>query len=1432
MERPITALSWQVGVSARLGQVFPPSFRRLGPYIVALGWIGIAAAVRALFSLGIGVDVNPYLVFVVAVLGAALMGGVQVGLFTVAVSFLVGDLLFVSPVGRLAMDRKPLISGILFLVEGAAVAFVAGRLRSLLFEIMTTARWQAALAEIARAATTAPDERWLLRMAAESLSKEIDAPVEAWVREENDLVALHPDRVMPGTIDTTDAGPTATIEIDGARATHVSVIPGDAAPRGLLALRAPGRRSRSMEHLLDAAASIVGPALQKFRDTAALSESEERLRMAQAVANIGTWEWEFPTGKARWSESLEAIHGLAPGTFPGTFDAIRLYVHPDDLERVETSIVEAIDNGYYDVQYRVIAPDGLTRWVAARGRVFYGNDGKPLRAVGICMDITDQRVAEEALRRSEERLRLAQETGHLGTWELDTETEEVYWSEGAEQLHGLEPGTFARTYEASIAHVHPDDLPEVLHTAELLPRDGAREVEYRIVRPDGVIRWIRVSGRMLDARRAIGVHLDVTERRESEERLARSESRFREMANGVPALVWVAGTDGRMTFLNDQWLEFTGRPAEEGLGNGWLEDIHPDDREAAERIHHSSFDVRSPFEQELRLRNQQGQYCWMLERGRPLFHGEGSFAGYIGSCVDISDRRRAAEATRLLADVAADLSRSLDFGATLSRLARSVVPRFADWCCIALVQPDGVLTWGAMVHRSPDGEGSLAALEADTAGRVGGGGVYSRVVTSGEPVFTPEVRDGDIAGWARDERQAELLRTLGFGSGMCIPLRARGRIIGAMSFARTEGSDRYDGADLDLAMNLGHRAALAIDNATLYSESQQRAATIRRANDALQFLADAGIELSRSLQYEDRLIGVARLAVPRFADLCLVDTIEDGRLRRVGIAGADPELEAMAHQLAPWQLHDSGGDNAIMAAIHAGSTVFLPGTTPGELAAFVGDAPQRAVLESIAPRSVIVVPLVAGGRSLGVASLLRTGRRDPFTEDELAVAEQLGRRAGLSVDNARLYAEARRIEADLRRSNEVIGFLSDAGAEMAASLDYEESLKKLADLAVSRVSDWCAVDIVERGELHRVAVAHRNPEMAPLARELATRRLPGISGSGVVAQVIRTGRPELYREIDEDTAGSMFADPRVLEAIRRLQIRSAMVVPLENRTGVFGAITFVISEREHRFGRGDLAMAEELARRAAAAIENARLYTEAQERERELVRANEAKDEFLGMMSHELRTPITVIHGGARVLHTRGDQIDDEARLGIFSDIERESERLARMLENLLAMARVELDQEPVVEPVLIQRLVGRILAASRLSPDRDVQVTAAPALPPVAAEPAYLEHIIRNLVGNADKYSPPGLPIEVDLRGAPDGGVVVRVLDRGFGIGEDEAERIFERFYRSERTAKLAGGAGMGLAVCKRLIEAMNGRIWARSRSAGGLEVGFSLPPYEEMEP
>ena len=168
---------------------------------------------------------------------------------------------------------------------------------------------------------------------------------------------------------------------------------------------------------------------------------------------------------------------------------------------------------------------------------------------------------------------------------------------------------------------------------------------------------------------------------------------------------------------------------------------------------------------------------------------------------------------------------------------------------------------------------------------------------------------------------------------------------------------------------------------------------------------------------------------------------------------------------------------------------------------------------------------------------------------------------------------------------------------------------------------------------------------------------------------------------------------------------------------------------------------------------------------------------------------------------------------------------MRRLVEDLLVLSRLELGQQVVLEPVMAQRVVEKVLAGmGPTQGNRSMQMQIEPDLPPIAAEPTFMEQVLRNLLNNSDKYSPPGSPIEVKVASTPDGEVEISVLDRGVGIAPEEVERIFEPFYRAPGTARTKGGMGIGLTVCRRLTEAQSGRIWARPRPGGGVEIGFTL--------
>ena len=269
----------------------------------------------------------------------------------------------------------------------------------------------------------------------------------------------------------------------------------------------------------------------------------------------------------------------------------------------------------------------------------------------VIRDITERIRSEEALRKSEERFRLAAQAGRMFAYEWDAATDLITRSPESAHILGISEAV-PITGQQVLAKVHPDDL-EMLKDAiaALSPDKPYLHVSYRMIRPDNTVIWVqRTSCAHFDEQekplRIIGMVADITERHRSEEAVRESEQRFRLVADTAPVMIWVSGADKLCTYFNKPWLDFTGRSREEELGNGWTEGVHPDDLQRCLQTYTQFFDRREKFKMEYRLRHHDGEYRWILDIGVPRFNQDRVFAGYIGIGVDVTERKLAEEALR------------------------------------------------------------------------------------------------------------------------------------------------------------------------------------------------------------------------------------------------------------------------------------------------------------------------------------------------------------------------------------------------------------------------------------------------------------------------------------------------------------------------------------------------------------------------------------------------------------------------------------------------------------------------------------------------------------------------------------------------------------------------------------------------------------------
>jgi PAS domain S-box-containing protein len=320
----------------------------------------------------------------------------------------------------------------------------------------------------------------------------------------------------------------------------------------------------------------------------------------------------------------------------------------------------------------------------------------------------------------------------------------------------------------------------------------------------------------------------------------------------------------------------------------------------------------------------------------------------------------------------------------------------------------------------------------------------------------------------------------------------------------------------------------------------------------------------------------------------------------------------------------------------------------------------------------------------------------------------------------------------------------------------------------------------------------------------AAERIFGFTADDMIGQSIRKIIPP-DRQGEEDD---------VLARIRRGDRVEHFDTIRQRKDGTLVDISLTISPVRNSYGR------------IIGASKIARDISERKRVEELLRQSMVLKDQFLSMVSHELRTPIATVLGNGQLLLHRGDRLQEDDKRQALADIVTETERLQRIIENLLALSRIDAGREFNPEPMHLPRLVADAVEELRRHvPGRTVAVTVEDGLAFAMGEPALTMHVLENLLNNAAKYSPPATTIEVVVDSA-DGRPRVRVMDRGMGLEGVDREQLFTAFYRSRRAMQTAGGMGLGLAVCKRILEVQGGSIEAEERPGGGAVFSFTLPP------
>ena len=892
-------------------------------------------------------------------------------------------------------------------------------------------------------------------------------------------------------------------------------------------------------------------------------------------------------------------------------------------------------------------------------------------------------------------------------------------------------------------------------------------------------------------------------------------------------------------------------------------------------------------------------------------------AAAAGTAAVYEEQRRLAESRRLIAEASEQLASSLDYETTLSNVAALVVPALADWCVIDIVGEEGAIQRIAVAHQDPAKVERARELIEQLPINPNASRGPGAVIRTQRPEVTTEIGDDEL-----DERYANRptvlaeLRSLGLRSYMTVPLVVRRRALGAITLVAAESGRRYGEADLAIALDLARHAATAVDNALLYREALVKESQVR-------FVAEAGGLLSELLDYDATLAAIARLAVPRIADWCIVDVVDGAEIRRVAVAADDEDSQVALEELRKHYPPTWDSPQPAARALREGAPVIIEDFEGVRLEETVIDDQHLRIMQALDPHSAVAMPLLARGEKVGAITFAWSQSRRRYSERDLPLMEDLATRAALAVDNARLYARE-------RATGDQLAFLAEMSSVLASSLDYETTLANVAQLIVPQFADWCAVDVVaEDGSIERIAVVHKDPAKEDWARQSRDLHPPDPAEREGTARVVRTGEPMLYRRITDELLQQSAPGPENLRVLRELGMASAMVVPMKARGRTLGALMLVSSDPERLYDDDALTFAEHLGRRSAAAVDNALLYRRSEQRaqaaralafvadgvllvdedgivriwnaaaevitglpEREVVgrsveeaihgwaaaeahipvaagpgtpraetvpvelargerwlsisavslpggtvyafrdlteerRVERLKSEFVSTISHELRTPLAAIYGAALTLRREEPGLEAQ-REGLLDVVAAESERLARIVNDILWVSRLESGTLHVaVESCDATELAAAVVAAAEahLPANLTLSLETEPGVPPVAADADKVRQILTNLLDNAVKYSPDGGNIRLRIA-KNDALVSFAVTDQGLGVPASEHGRIFEKFYRLDpELTRGVGGTGLGLYISRELARRMNGRVSVESKEGEGSTFRVDLP-------
>ncbi len=694
-------------------------------------------------------------------------------------------------------------------------------------------------------------------------------------------------------------------------------------------------------------------------------------------------------------------------------------------------------------------------------------------------------------------------------------------------------------------------------------------------------------------------------RRRAEEAAQRRGEQLRVTLASIGDAVIATDADGRVTFLNAVAALLTGWSAADADGqpiDAVFRIVNANTREP----------VESPVSRVLRdglvvglanhtiLLGRDGVERPIDDSGAPIRDSEGQLIGVVLVFRDFTKREqadatrsellhreqlarivaeRAREQLAFLAEAGAVLSSSLDYTTTLRHVASLAVPRMGDWCAVDVLDEGGRLERLVVVHTDP----AKVALAEEVYRRyppnpAASSGAW-HVIRTGEAVRIPQIDDDMLVAGAQDAEHLALLRALGMRAALTVPLLAGERILGTLTLVMAESGRGYEEVDREVALSLGRRAGLAIEKAQLYAAEQRARLAAEQVADRLGRLQRVTGALAAVLQPEDVARVVTEQVVQALGATASAVMSYDPVSRTLQLLHATGYGEAFLG----WERFSADGPYPFGEVVRDGRPIYVPAR-----AAFNARYPELATSRTIS-EAAAYLPLLVDGQAIGGISIGFAAVRELDVEERMFL-EALAAQCAQALDRARLFGAE-------QRARERLAFLAEASTQLVASLDYQVTLEQITRLCVPRLADWCVVDrLADDGTIVMEILTHTDPAKVQWARAMRERFVVHIDQPVGASQVIRTGEPLLMSNITDEVLQLAARDEEELRMLRIVGYSSLVVVPLRAHDRIIGSIGLVTTNDSNRqLTPDDVTLAEELARRAGVALDNARLYQAAAE---------------------------------------------------------------------------------------------------------------------------------------------------------------------------------------------------------------------------------------------